>query len=117
MVFFNPQYLPYIACILRSFPFFFIVVLNSQLAFLSVCYFVPVDLFGFSKKKNIDANIDNFFLLDPFFNKFQSLILWLVVIKWQWWLKNSSFDIDIGEGNGTALQYSCLENPMGGGAW
>ena len=21
------------------------------------------------------------------------------------------------EGNGTALQYSCLENPMGGGAW
>ena len=23
----------------------------------------------------------------------------------------------IGEGNGTPLQYSCLENPMGGGAW
>ena len=22
-----------------------------------------------------------------------------------------------GEGNGTQLQYSCLENPMGGGAW
>ena len=22
-----------------------------------------------------------------------------------------------GEGNGTVLQYSCLENPMGGGAW
>ena len=22
-----------------------------------------------------------------------------------------------GEGNGTLLQYSCLENPMGGGAW
>ena len=22
-----------------------------------------------------------------------------------------------GEGNGTSLQYSCLENPMGGGAW
>ena len=21
------------------------------------------------------------------------------------------------EGNGTLLQYSCLENPMGGGAW
>ena len=25
--------------------------------------------------------------------------------------------IYIGEGNGTPLQYSCLENPMGGGAW
>ena len=24
---------------------------------------------------------------------------------------------DAGEGNGTPLQYSCLENPMGGGAW
>ena len=22
-----------------------------------------------------------------------------------------------GEGNGSPLQYSCLENPMGGGAW
>ena len=22
-----------------------------------------------------------------------------------------------GEGNGNALQYSCQENPMGGGAW
>ena len=26
-------------------------------------------------------------------------------------------DIICGEGNGTPLQYSCLENPMGGGAW
>ena len=26
------------------------------------------------------------------------------------------FDSD-GEGNGTPLQYSCLENPMDGGAW
>ena len=24
---------------------------------------------------------------------------------------------DIGEGNGTPLQYFCLENPMDGGAW
>ena len=23
----------------------------------------------------------------------------------------------LGEGNGTPLQYSCLENPMGKGAW
>ena len=25
--------------------------------------------------------------------------------------------LDPGEGNGTPLQYSCLENPMDGGAW
>ena len=24
---------------------------------------------------------------------------------------------DLGEGNGTPLQYSCLENPMDGGVW
>ena len=26
-------------------------------------------------------------------------------------------DVLDGEGNGTPLQYSCLENPMDGGAW
>ena len=30
--------------------------------------------------------------------------IWLL-----WWLR--------GEGNGTPLQYSCLENPTDGGAW
>ena len=30
-------------------------------------------------------------------------------------LQHSAFFI--GEGNGTPLQYSCLENPMDGGAW
>ena len=28
-----------------------------------------------------------------------------------------SVALDSGEGNGTRLQYSCLENPMDGGAW
>ena len=27
------------------------------------------------------------------------------------------FSSELGEGNGTPLQYSCLENPMDGGAW
>ena len=36
--------------------------------------------------------------------------------------KTQNFDLppssgDFGEGNGTPLQYSCLENPMDGGAW
>ena len=30
---------------------------------------------------------------------------------------NSLLDIYTGKGNGTPLQYSCLENPMDGGAW
>ena len=28
-----------------------------------------------------------------------------------------SVPYNLGEGNGTPLQYSCLENPMDGGAW
>ena len=33
-------------------------------------------------------------------------------------MKKFSFSIEkIGEGNGTPLQYSCLENPMDRGAW
>ena len=28
-----------------------------------------------------------------------------------------AYSLEGGEGNGTPLQYSCLENPMDGGAW
>ena len=32
-------------------------------------------------------------------------------------LKSYTLLLTIGEGNGTPLQYFCLENPMDGGAW
>ena len=37
----------------------------------------------------------------------------------QSWLKQRQlcWTVVVGEGNGTPLQYSCLENPMDGGAW
>ena len=31
--------------------------------------------------------------------------------------KNDMLKLFSGEGNGTPLQYFCLENPMDGGAW
>ena len=46
-----------------------------------------------------------------------------------WWLRQASaYDVEgpcsilrsgrsSGEGNGNPLQYSCLENPVDGGAW
>ena len=38
--------------------------------------------------------------------------------KWQTLAENhTSLNKDLGESNGTPLQYSCLENPMDGGAW
>ena len=32
-------------------------------------------------------------------------------------LKREGIYVYLGKGNGTPLQYSCLENPMDGGAW
>ena len=29
----------------------------------------------------------------------------------------AALEVGVREGNGTSLQYSCLENPMDGGAW
>ena len=49
-----------------------------------------------------------------------------VHISWCIWITTMSNDsslilgflaVNYGEGNGTPLQYSCLENPMDGGAW
>ena len=38
--------------------------------------------------------------------------------RFQWGWENILCYLDItGEGNGTPFQYSCLENPMDGGAW
>ena len=37
------------------------------------------------------------------------------MIKKAWWLVRAN--VYCGEGNGTPLQYSCLENPMDRGAW
>ena len=36
-----------------------------------------------------------------------------LVLFWE----NLGVEGEVGEGNGTLLQYSCLENPMDGGAW
>ena len=37
--------------------------------------------------------------------------------KVTWRRRIEVLDATCGEGNGTPLQYSCLENPMDGGAW
>ena len=41
------------------------------------------------------------------------------IISLLWWCSKNftMLYLHVGEGNGNSLQYSCLENPMGGGAW
>ena len=68
--------------------------------------------------------------LDMLSNK--KISKWKFLVFWGMWYhlegENKSVDIDqrvfgwsyankCGEGNGNPLQYSCLENPMDGGAW
>ena len=36
---------------------------------------------------------------------------------WETWVQSPGSGRSPGEGNGNPLQYSCLENPMDGGAW
>ena len=40
------------------------------------------------------------------------MMIWLGYVEVKSPLRHS-----VGEGNGTPLQYSCLETPMDGGAW
>ena len=48
---------------------------------------------------------------------------WIRLLRVPWTARRFNQSIlkeispDYGEGNGTPLQYSCLENPMDGGAW
>ena len=46
-----------------------------------------------------------------------ALTIWIFVGKVMSLLFNMLSRFVIGEGNGTPLQCSCLENPMDGGAW
>ena len=36
---------------------------------------------------------------------------------WETRVQSLGWEDSLGEGNGNPLQYSCLENPMDGGAW
>ena len=41
----------------------------------------------------------------------------MVLLAFKLVKKKKLINVRVGEGNGTSLQYSCLENPMDGGAW
>ena len=48
------------------------------------------------------------------FEKMSIQVLWSILIRFSY---IELYEFFVGEGNGTPLQYSCLENPMDGGAW
>ena len=54
----------------------------------------------------LDSSNRNYssYYFSPFSNYFFNKLIFIDILR-------------IGEGNGTLLQYSCLENPMDGGAW
>ena len=64
-----------------------------------------------SKKQNLNFLLTSnyFFHLHCIYNFLHSIYIALCII--------SHLEIIYREGNGTPLQYSCLEDPMDGGAW
>jgi len=45
------------------------------------------------------------------------LVISMLSVEYFLHIFNSEVYLESGEGDGTPLQYSCLENPMDGGAW
>ena len=41
----------------------------------------------------------------------------MLPLSYKYEIKKEITSYSYGEGSGTPLQYSCLENPMDGGAW
>ena len=56
-------------------------------------------------------------LSSPFPQNVYVEILTLRSSEWDCLAFKGGVKVKLGEGNGTPLQYSCLENPMDGGAW
>ena len=81
--------------------FIIYITINFPLNYIKVSYRYHILLF-ISKHVNIHFLIRTFpHITTVQWSQSRSLVLW----------PNN------GEGNGTPLQYSCLENPMDGGAW
>ena len=89
------------------------------LVFKESPYCLPYWLYQFTfpptvQEDSLFSTSSPVFIVGRFFNDGHSD--WCEVIP------HCSFDLhfssnEIGEGNGTPLQYSCLENPMDGGVW
>ena len=47
----------------------------------------------------------------------ENKLLTLLFLITDSWLQALILEDHVGEGNGTPLQYACLENPMDGAAW
>ena len=104
----NPSFtLPMVTSFTTSLPIFQIIIFihlsEEQGNFLNTLFMKDIQIFYF-------MNIYKCMFFFCFFGFF--LVCHIVLDQVQLHLREIS-----GEGNGTPLQYSCLENPMDGGAW
>ena len=77
--------------------------------------FQPLDHRGNSRKRDIALNFPDDCVPAPLAETFRSHHYLLKTYAFT--AKSWSVMFRTGEGYGTPLQYSCLENPMDGGAW
>ena len=81
---------------------------NNLLWLISVAYFLCSKCYLFTNNVMVSKDI------------YLTLVGWMPTFTQVNWLVNLYNDVPratIGGGDGTPLQYYCLENPMDGGAW
>ena len=92
----------------RFFPFAFNFY-NVSFTYCSICWICEGCCFSGGSQEVLNSHC--VFLL------FISLLMWTLDFPWNCPSLMVSDALYVGEGNGTPLQYSCLENPMDRGAW
>ena len=76
---------------------------------LLLCLSIPSEYVGVDLAKTDNVRMKRYEI-----NITKNMLLWM---KTQYKQSLNTIASKSGEGNGTPLQYSCLENPMDGGAW
>ena len=106
--------------------YWLIVPCRSSISLLSFCLLYLSILSTDREVLNSPTTVLGFIYLSLQFYPFLPHVFWCIAVRYaqiknyvsseNWLLYNHVMPL-IGEGNGTPLQYSCLENPMDGGAW
>ena len=95
--------------------FLFCVISNSVIWYINIynCCDFLMNCYSSHYKMPIFIALVTFLVLKSILSDINVAILLL----YAYYLHNIYFPIILGEGNGNLLQYSCLENPVDGGAW
>ena len=91
---------------------------NTTSVCLTLCDPMDYGLPGSSVHRILQARstgVGCYALLQGIFPTQELNLCFLSLLHWHWQV--GFYQLAFGEGSGNPLQYSCLQNPMNGGAW